>query len=569
MKVEEFNKILEKSLIIIDVGIQKGYFREEDRKELINKLHRVLKNGIVKDIEGNAIYGGYVPNQQKLYYNAKVFRDEQEALIYILHEMKHALDHNEMSIGFDSNIDNTGVGMNEGASQRFATDIAENILQVKISKTEQTSLGIMLNTNLDEYQIEDKMNELFCNALGISRADFLKIQNQNNGKGLLELKEKFDEFSDFDAFKKALDEIYSIQEETWIDENGNLLEEEEKPTKEQTQRAKSLIKICQEQIIKYVEKANPEKLEEIREKMIMIDEKIMSDNSMIIQADYMKYQEYISNLVNVGNSKIVYVSGLELFNYQPIKGSKIDNIVERLENGGNISEIVYFRDGDIYKKMEFTLDSDRSISTGLTKDVNNLDEITVEINSRGFLGNPEEYIKILRIQGRERFANEKQREYEYFMNNREKIPELMQKGYKTNEIDELGKSIMNGEFIGEPVNIDFSAIEQGRVEYKGISISEDGLIYGVNEYGEITRETVSEHIISEIEVAVETGEIVLNEQQRSTLLKAKQNIELNKKIGQEDFRIVAEASFEERVKALNDLKMATKEENRESKTYDK
>ena len=172
MKVDEFQKVLEKSLSIINVGIKKGYFKKEDKRVLTDKLLKVLKKGIVKDITGNAIYGVYVLNQQRLYYNAKVFKDEQEALIYVLHEMKHALDDNEKSIGFESKTEDEGVGINEGATQRFATDIAEEILQVEIPKTEQTSLGIMLNTNLDEYQIEDKMNELLCNALGISRADF-------------------------------------------------------------------------------------------------------------------------------------------------------------------------------------------------------------------------------------------------------------------------------------------------------------------------------------------------------------------------------------------------------------
>lgn len=206
----------------------------------------------------------------------------------------------------------------------------------------------------------------------------------------------------------------------------------------------------------------------------MIDEKVMSDNSMIIQADYMKYQEYISSLVNMGDLKIVYVSGLELFNYEPIKGSKMDNIVEILENGGNVSEIVYFRDGDIYKKMEFTLDSNRSISTGLINDVNNLDEITLEIGSRGFLGNPEEYIRMLRIQGKEKFADKRQMEYEYFKDNIEKIPELMQKG-----------------------------------------------------------------------------------------------IEIEEEIGEEDFKEIAEKSFEEREQAFNDLKKAIQEEKEQNKTYDK
>ena len=567
MKVEEFQKVLEKSLSIIEIGIKKGYFKEEDKKVLTDKLLKVLKNGIVKDIHGNAIYGVYVSNQQRLYYNAKVFKNELEALIYVLHEMKHALDDNEKSIGFDSKIKGEGTGINEGATQRFATDLAEEILQVEIPKTEQTSLGIMLNTNLDEYQIEDKMNELICNALGISRADFLKKQNQNDGNGLSELKEKFDEFADFDTFLKALDEIYSIQEETWIDEDGNLLEQEAEPTKEQTEKAKGLIRICQEQVVQYVEKANPERLEEIKENMIMIDEKIMSDNAMITQEDYMRYEEYISSLVDVGDSKIVYISGLEDHNYESIKGAKADNIVEILGNGGSISESVYFRDGDTYKQMNFTLDANNGIRQGLITDINNLDDITVEINSHGFLGNPEEYIRMLRIQGKEEFANEKQREYEYFMNNREKMPELLQKGYDTRESDELAEALYNGEFVGESIDIDFSEFEKGTIEYKGISISDDGLIYGVNEYGEITRKTVSEEVISEIEESVKRGEISLNEEQRQTLLNAKQNIKQNEKIGQEEFRKVAESSIEEKEQTFHDLRMATQEREQEERNY--
>ena len=568
MKVDEFQKVLEKSLSIINVGIKKGYFKKEDKRVLTDKLLKVLKKGIVKDITGNAIYGVYVLNQQRLYYNAKVFKDEQEALIYVLHEMKHALDDNEKSIGFDSKIKDEGTGINEGATQRFATDLAEEILQVEIPKTEQTSLGIMLNTNLDEYQIEDKMNELLCNALGISRADFLKKQNQNDGNGLLELKEKFDEFADFDTFLKALDEIYSIQEETWIDEDGNLLEQEEEPTKEQTEKAKGLIRICQEQVVQYVEKASPERLEEIKENMIMIDEKIMSDNAMITQEDYMRYEEYISSLVDVGDSKILYISGLEDHNYEPIKGAKTDNIVEILKNGGSISESVYFRDGDTYKQMNFTLDAKNGIRQWVISDVKDLSDITVEINTHGFLGNPEEYIRMLRIQGKEELANQKQREYEYFMNNREKMPELLQKGYDYREFDELAEALYNGGFVGEPIDIDFSEFEKEEIKYKGATISNDGLMYGVNEYGEITREAVPEDIISEIEEAIKRGEISLREEQKETLLKAKQNIKQNEKIEKEEFKEVAENSIEEKEQTFNDLRRATQEREQEEKNYD-
>lgn len=173
---------------------------------------------------------------------------------------------------------------------------------------------------------------------------------------------------------------------------------------------------------------------------------------------------------------------------------------------------------------------------------------------------------MLRIQGKEEFANEKQREYEYFMNNREKMPELLQKGYDTREFDELAEALYNGEFVGESIDIDFSEFEKGTIEYKGISISDDGLIYGVNEYGEITREAVSE-VISEIEEAVKRGEISLNEEQRQTLLNAKQNIKQNEKIGQEEFKKVAESSIEEKEQTFHDLRMATQEREQEERNY--
>ena len=132
-----------------------------------------MKNGVEYDINGKSVYGVYVSGQKKLYFNAKVYKDEEEAIIYMLHEMKHALDDNEKSIGFDSKTSNMGVGGNEGATQRFATDMAEAILNIQIPETLHNSLGIQINTNLDEYQIEDKLNELFCKAIGVSRADFL------------------------------------------------------------------------------------------------------------------------------------------------------------------------------------------------------------------------------------------------------------------------------------------------------------------------------------------------------------------------------------------------------------
>lgn len=154
------------------------------------------------------------------------------------------------------------------------------------------------------------------------------------------------------------------------------------------------------------------------------------------------------------------------------------------------------------------------------------------------------------------------------MNNREKMPELLQKGYEKTEFDELSETLRNGEFVGEPIDIDFSALEKEEITYKGVTINGDGLIYGINEYGEVTRKTVSEEVISEIEKAVERGEISLNEEQMKTLLNAKQNIKPGEEIGQEEFRKVAESSVAEKEQTFQDLRMAMQDRGEEEKKHD-
>lgn len=570
MKIDEFNKVLEKSLSIVDIGIKKGYFIDKDKEKLINKLIKVLKNGIVKDIDGTAIYGVYFSGQQRLYYNAKVFKNEQEAMIYVLHEMKHALDDNEKSIGFDLKQDNKGVGINEGATQRFATDLAEEILGEQIPKKEQTSLGIMLNTNLDEYQIEDKMNELLCMALNISQADFLRIQNQFDGNGLAKLKEIFDEYADFDTFQNALDEIYSLQEETWIDENGNMLEEEAKPTKEQTDRAKALIRICQEQILRYIEKSNPERLEEIKENMIMIDGELMNDIEMLYQEDYLKYQEFITKGMDLSDSTLVYVSGLEGFPFEPLHNGDISTCIrELLDNSDKpFTKTVYIRKNETYQKIDVIFDSNGVITSSEPQPLENLDSIIEGLEHSEIIGNAEEYIKILQQRGEKEKADTIQRKYEYFMNNRDRIPEIKIDMSKPREIDDIANMIENGEFIGERIeDYDFSSANNVEIEYQGITISSDGLVYGINEYGEITRDSVSIDIIRDIEDAVKSGELSLSEEQRSTLVKAKENIEPEGQIQREDFKEVAENSIEEKEQTFNDLRMATQEREQQEQSH--
>lgn len=435
MEKREFQKILAKSLTIVDAGIKKGYFQEDRKEELNRKLLTIFNNGIEYDIPGTAVYGEYVPSEKKLYYNAKVYKDEQEALIYILHEIKHGLDHFPDSIGFQKNNGNKNVGSNEGATQRFATDITEEILGEKIPETLHTSLGITLRTNLDEYQIEDKLNELLCKALGISRASFLSAQNEENQETFNRIVQNFNKYANFNDFQKALDGIFAIQEETWFDENGNLLETETKPTVEQTQRAIELIRICQSQIFQYVQKSNPSKLIEIKEGFIMpmnvygeivrnhantediehtseSNVETMSNRDILYQADYIKYQEFLMNGLDLGDNTIVFISGLSGTPFEEIFEGE-QTLKERLEvQNEQLTNSIFLRSGDTYKVADITFDKNGTIEISDYQEIESFDNIIEHIEHSEVIGNAPEYIRILKLQGKDEKAQEIQKKYE-------------------------------------------------------------------------------------------------------------------------------------------------------------
>lgn len=475
MEKKEFQKILAKSLTIVDAGIKNGYFQENKKEELNSKLLTIFNNGIEYDIPGTAVYGVYVTSQKKLYYNAKVFKNEQEALIYILHEMKHGLDHFPDSIGFQKNNNAENVGSNEGATQRFATDIAEEILGEKIPETQQTSLGITLQTNLDEYQIEDKLNELLCKALGISKAVFLSAQNEENQETFNTIIHNFNRYANFRDFQQALDGIYAIQEETWFDENGNLLETEAKPTIEQTKRATELIRICQSQIFQYVQKSNPDKLAEIKEGFIVpmneygeivrqhtdIDDiehttqsndEIMSNRDMLYQADYMKYQEFLMNGVDLGDNTLVFISGLSVIPFEEIfEGEQTLKEILEVQNEQLLASI-FVRSGDTYKSASITFDKNGVIEISDYQEIDSLDNIIEHIEHSEVIGNAPEYIRILKLQGKDKKAQEIQKKYEYFLKNKDRIDEIRQKfGEKSeekSEMDMIAELLYNGELDG-------------------------------------------------------------------------------------------------------------------------
>jgi len=388
----------------------------------------------------------YVSDQKKLYFNAKVYKNEEEALTYMLHEMKHALDDSEESIGFDSKTSHNGVGANEGATQRFATDMVEAILNVQIPETPHSSLGIQINTNLDEYQIEDKINELFCKAIGVSRAEFLQAQNEESKDAFNRMIKKFNRYASYDDFRKALDGIYDIQEETWVDENGNLLEEEAQPTLDQTNRAKALIKICESQIIQYIQRTDINKLKELEEDFIMpmneygeivrntndslnentnhiIDEN-MTDMEMLYQEDYLKYQEFLMNGIDLGDNELVFISGLSGCPFNEVYEGE-QTIRGLLENSQKpFTENVYVRQGDAYKVASITFDINGTIKIDEFQELESVAEILDFIEHSEVIGNAPEYARILQLQGRNEKAQEVQAKYEYFLNNKDRIENI-------------------------------------------------------------------------------------------------------------------------------------------------
>ena len=436
MEVAEFRNVLSKAITIVDEGIKKGYFDESRRDELNSKLLRVIRNGLVFDIPGTAIYGAYYPSEKRLVFNAKVFKNEEEALVYVLHEMKHALDHYDDCVGFE--VGDSGVGMNEGATQRFATDLAEEILHIEIPRESHSSLGVNMTTHLDEYQLEDKINELFCIAMGISMEDFIRMQNDPKKEEFNRLIERFNSHSNFEELRNLLDQIYHIQEETWFDNEGNFLDKEKEPTGEQTERTIKLINRLKELIIQYALVENPTVVDRIKAEAFMgingsgevlrddfsaemvkdkikSDDEVLDENALISQDDYLKYQDSIisqigSNLLN-NECSIVFVTE---FRY----------------DRENLPKTVYFRKGDSYRKLIIPMKEDKTLDingaiVGIVDDVHEILEDISDCEAEfRIIANGEEYARILRLVGEEERALDVLRKWNYYLSKKDEIEDI-------------------------------------------------------------------------------------------------------------------------------------------------
>lgn len=533
MEIKEFERLLSKAEQVVEIGIKKGYFEETRKEELTKKLATLFNNGIVYDIPGRAIYGRYSPSERKLYFNVKVFQSEEEALVYILHEIKHGLDHYDDQIGFEYHSEGTGI--NEGATQRFATDIAEEILQIKFQRETRSSLGINLKTHLDEYQIEDRLNELFCIALGISMEEFIKMQNDPQKEKFKIIIAKFNQYASFEVFKKLLDKIYKIQEKTWVDANNNLLEEEKEPTPEQTQKAIDLINQCKRLLIQYAKKANPKAVEIIEKESFIAKNKCgeiirvsdveldnnqessklldeLSDLSIISQSEYLDYQKNILSQIiskTISNDcDIVFVTG---FGY----GFENDDI------------IVYFRKGDYYLKLIIPMNNDGTMDLENfdVQKVNDINEIKEEIEDCeyefGIVANGPEYAKILQMCGEELRAKSVIKKWDYYLSRQDELAEIIERvsqidDTSNEELEQLAEVVEEGrmDLLAEQEISDTKIT----ISYNSIIIDENGILF-INPYGgmELVAPEDEEKYLSQVREAVASGELLLTQNQLKLL----------------------------------------------------
>ena len=533
MKINECKKVLDKSLDIIDIGIKKGYFNENKREELVDKLLTVFNNGIVYDIPNTkAIYAMYSPTEKKLYINAKVLKNETEALLYIIHELKHALDHDEDYIGFEHN--NIGVGINEGATQRFATEMTEAILHKKIYNRSKRTLGIRTKTKLDEYQIEDKLNELFCMTMQITMTDFIRMQNTQ--KEFQSLIDKFNKNANYQEYVENIDKIYKIQEQNWFDENKNMLYKEKKPTIDQTHEAMELINNCKIILLKYAQIENPSVIDKIKEANFMamnkygeivrdgLDEEIipksneeaeiMSEENILTQANYLNYQDKILDQIdsNLLNNECVIIF-----------------ITEFMYEDRNEEKTIYFRKGESYLKLIVPMNEDKAIAIEKisVQKVEDLNEIIQSIDDCeaefGIIANGVEYSRLLEMTGNSEKAEIVSNKWDYFLSKKDEIEQIAKRVTEQRELVVAERKKDAAEFAASHDLFDmFDSFEQS-IKYKNITISEEGITIDNDGIIEEVKVEEQKEYISLITNAYESGEISLNRFQIKLLEKYQEN----------------------------------------------
>ena len=265
-----FGKVSEN---ILSLGIKKGYFQIEKEAELQNKLIEISNNEITEldDSQGLAFFN---PNLNKLGFNLNQIKTEEEAIILTFHELKHIFDqyfdynneqHINEHIGFHQQYSDFGIGQNESITERFAMNMMEEFTGNKRANTSYDSLNLNFKTDMVRYQIEDRLNQLFCDSVGIELDDLISMQNDESMDRLNSLILKFNQGADYERYFAALDGIYKLR--YGIDSKEN----ESDFTDDEIRQIHEYIQLAQDEFEKFIKFRNPEDIDKLKRNFIMTD----------------------------------------------------------------------------------------------------------------------------------------------------------------------------------------------------------------------------------------------------------------------------------------------------------
>lgn len=281
MTREDFMRIfIDVSNKIISFGIDKGYFDPSKKEKLENKLRNIINKDIqyLDDSQGLAYFN---PNNQILGFNINQITTEGDAITLILHEEKHILDQHidwdntkhidNSHVGFHQQHSGIGIGQNESITDRFAIEMAKSFTNNNIRTTLFDTFNLIFQTDMVRYQVEDKLNQLFCKSIGITLDELISMQNDEKMDRLNELISRFNEFADYDRYSAAIDGIYELR----YGANGK---KDTEFTEEDIRKMHEYIQLAQNEFEKYITQTTPEKLEDIKGEFITIDTRYKIDD---------------------------------------------------------------------------------------------------------------------------------------------------------------------------------------------------------------------------------------------------------------------------------------------------
>ena len=215
----------------------------------------------------------------------------------------------------------------------------------------------------------------------------------------------------------------------------------------------------------------------------IIDES-MDAKEMLYQEDYLKYQEFLTNGLDLGNNELVFISGLGGFPFDTIFEGETTMKKLLKDSSKPFTEKIYVRSYDTYKVAEISFDINGTIKIGNFGNVESLDDIVEYIEHSEVIGNAPEYVRILELQGKDEKAQKIQAKYEYYQQNKSRIDEIKkirnQKNNQASEIEMLAKQMYFGD-IDEITakdqidNFDFDGQSFGEVERTGVVILKEDL----------------------------------------------------------------------------------------------